>query len=94
MRKLIAGLVLSCAGTVAHAETALDFPAPGPRAAWNNLVRGTTQTDGSIDVVIATRPDPVALGQLMDLLVLNTGFQVRFSVFHDVEARGHAITGR
>lgn len=91
MRKLIAALVLTCAGTVAHAETALDFPAPSPRATWNNLVLGMTQTDGSIDVVIATRPDPVALGHLLDLLVMNTGFQVRFSVLHDVEARGEVL---
>lgn len=91
MRALIAGLVSACLAATASAETALDFPAPGPRAAWNNLVLGLTQTDGSIDVVIAERPDPAALGNLLDLLVLHTGFQVRFSVFHDVEDRGEVL---
>lgn len=90
MRILLAGLA-ACFVTVASAETALDFPAPGPRAAWNNLVLALTQTDGSIDVVIAERSDPAALANLLDLLVLHTGIQVRFSVFHDVADRGEVL---
>ena len=61
---------------MAVAETALDFPAPGPCAAWNNLVLGTTQTDGSIDVVIATRPilikrdgNPISYRYMADLML-------------------------
>lgn len=90
MHILFAGLA-ACFVTAASAETALDFLAPGPRAVWNNLVLGLTQTDGSIDVLIAERPDPAALGNLLDLLVLHTGFQVRFSVFHDVADRGEVL---
>ena len=91
MRRLITALMLASAGTASHAETALDYPAPGARAAWNNLVLGATQTDGSIDVVIAASPDPAALGTLLDLMVLQSGFQVRFSIFHDVEARREVL---
>ncbi|REG53171.1 hypothetical protein EQ718_08230 [Paracoccus versutus] len=91
MRVLLAGLTMVCLAATASAETALDSLAPGPRAAWNNLVLGLTQTDGSIDVVIAERPDPVALANLLDLLVLHTGLQVRFSVFHDVADRGEVL---
>ncbi len=84
MRRMITALMLTCAGTASHAETEPDFPAPGARAAWNNLVLGATQTDGSIDVVIAERPDPAALGALLDLMVLQSGFQV-------VSVRGRGV---
>lgn len=91
MRMKIAGLAAACLVSGASAEPALEFPAPGPEAAWNNLVLGLTQTDGSIDVVIAERPETAALGNLLDLLVLHTGLQLRFSIFHDVEDRGEVM---
>ncbi|MFN3314820.1 MAG: hypothetical protein ACK46Q_15340, partial [Hyphomonas sp.] len=83
--------MMACLASTVSANSALEFPAPGPRAAWNNLVLGLTQTDGSIDVVIAEQPGTAALASLLDLLVLHTGFQVRFSIFHDVEDRGEVL---
>ncbi len=57
-------------------------------------MRGTlalTRTDGSIDVVFAARPDPAALEDFLSLLILHTGFQVRFTVFHDTTGRGEIL---
>jgi hypothetical protein len=71
--------------------TALDFPPAGAAAALDNFTLALTQTDGSIDVVLAERPHPAALDELLALLLLNTGFQVRFSVFHDAPERGEAL---
>jgi hypothetical protein len=83
-------------GAAAFAEdlraTALAFPPPGAAAALDNLTLALTQVDGSIDVVFAARPDLAALDDFLSLVILQTGFQVRFSVFPDTAGRGEIFT--
>ena len=87
MRSLVCSIV-GCflASSTMAAETDLPFPVNG-QTVFQNLNLGVTQTDGSIDVVFATKPDPERLADFLSLMVVATAQQVRFSATFNAEDR-------
>ena len=85
------GAVMLWAPGVASQETALDFPTPGAEAAQDNLTLAVTQADGSVDVVLAQEPATEHLDRFLDLLVIGTASQVRFSATYDMPGRRETL---
>ena len=79
------------ASTAGAQEKSLDLPPPGAQAAWDNLALAVTQADGSVDVMLADRPDPDRLDALLDLMVLSTADQVRISTTYDMPGKEEAL---
>lgn len=69
------------------AASAVDFPAGGQAAAWDNLTIALTQADGAVSIALAAEPDAGQLEDLMGLLLMSPAKQVRFSTVYDPETQ-------